>query len=135
MRISDWSSDVCSSDLGWIDLTIHLYEQAIPRLHRPIDKAESAIFEFFLARCGSHEIDAHFAPEGRGNGQYRFDNRPACFNDDQGFEEFTVTDDLWRAHFHHGIRRQHLPDQNRAASKQVEKTRQHDASQQNYGYG
>src|SRR3546814_12666666 len=102
MRISDWSSDVCSSDLGWIDLTIHLYEQAIPRLHRPIDKAESAIFEFFLARCGSHEIDAHFAPEGRGNGQYRFDNRPACFNDDQGFEEFTVTDTLWRAHFQHG---------------------------------
>src|SRR3546814_6978101 len=37
----------------------------------------------------------------RSNGQYRFDNRPACFNDDQGFEEFTVTDNLWRAHFQH----------------------------------
>src|SRR3546814_21089397 len=64
-----------------------------------------------------------------------FDNRPACFNDDQGFEEFTVTDNLWRAHFQHGIRRRPLPGRNRAASQQVEKSRQHDAAKQNYGYG
>src|SRR3546814_20295514 len=42
---------------------------------------------------------------------------------------------LWRAHFQHGIRRRHLPGRNRAAAKQVEKSRQHDAAKQNYGYG
>src|SRR3546814_19237810 len=51
------------------------------------------------------------------------------------FRSFTVTDNLGRAHVQHGIRRRHLPGRNRAASKQVEKSRQHDAAKQNYGYG
>src|SRR3546814_18496452 len=42
MRISDWSSDVCSSDL--IDLAVRRF-QAFSRLQRELDEAKNALAE------------------------------------------------------------------------------------------
>src|SRR3546814_6658744 len=46
MRISDWSSDVCSSDLGGDGVGCH----ALPARHAGID----ALFQYSLAKVGAH---------------------------------------------------------------------------------
>src|SRR3546814_1061048 len=59
MRISDWSSDVCSSDL----LPVDLDQQALPAGHSVIGEAIAALFEELLGRGRHHRVDRHVTPQ------------------------------------------------------------------------
>src|SRR3546814_8929410 len=57
MRISDWSSDVCSSDLAFIDLP---YAQRLEKVKRPEELAERDLLDGIWA-----EVNAHLGTQAR----------------------------------------------------------------------
>src|SRR3546814_4567589 len=44
LRISDWSSDVCSSDLGGLDMTLFEVDEAANRIRDEVDPDANIIF-------------------------------------------------------------------------------------------
>src|SRR3546814_16104830 len=72
MRISDWSSDVCSSDLGHITQIhrhpVHGFEHDRSNIFRRLQQSQSADQELLLADV--HDVAADLAVIGRNGGKY-----------------------------------------------------------------
>src|SRR3546814_4191308 len=68
MRISDWSSDVCSSDLGVVIVTDHDHRIRLQLLHPARDRLERVKHDLGLRRIGhvarhcQHRIVRHQEP-------------------------------------------------------------------------
>src|SRR3546814_12498859 len=63
MRISDWSSDVCSSDLRLVAVGQHELESALQR--RPLDGVEARRERIEKDRCGNRADEAAALPVAR----------------------------------------------------------------------
>src|SRR3546814_9690110 len=86
MRISDWSSDVCSSDLQGLDMTLDGFGRNGLAAVAALDAAREEIFEFIEPACAGQVFIAsdaayrgfmHFDGFGHGFERQRFQMRDA----------------------------------------------------------